>query len=260
MNKSFPEAPTVVNTPDNSVTLASLSYLWQVDNADWVAQREADWLAYVKSIFKDHPKAEIKLLEHYFKLGRMNEYYPESAWFFLTPYDSIETLQKIMNSSLLGPHERGNTISWYLTRFKRFSHCPWYQRYLTIFIEAYLSNGYVIVSEKRETISPPPTYWCRNFVNKSIVAINEHQRWSPFYLCIDYFISTLPFAIELDFRAKMCLVELMHLVDEKLIQSDCEGELLTFLQTLKACEQEIWQAWDIGEQKIAAGIKAPREG
>ena len=52
----------------------------------------------------------------------------------------------------------------------------------------------------------------------------------------------------------------MQLVDVKLEQGELEAELLTFVQALKASEQDIWQAWDIGEQKIAAGIQAPREG
>lgn len=51
----------------------------------------------------------------------------------------------------------------------------------------------------------------------------------------------------------------MQLVNDQLEMGELEGELLFFVQTLKAHEKEIWQAWDIGDQKIAAGIQAPRE-
>ena len=51
----------------------------------------------------------------------------------------------------------------------------------------------------------------------------------------------------------------MKLVDDKLEQGEPAGELLTFVQMLKTREQDIWQAWDIGEQKLAAGMVAPLE-
>jgi len=51
----------------------------------------------------------------------------------------------------------------------------------------------------------------------------------------------------------------MQLVDEKLKQGDLTGDLLNFVATLKAREKDILAAWDIGEQKIAVGMKAPCE-
>ena len=61
MSSHFPEAPMVVNKPDRSMTLEDFSYLWKTDDTDWMAQREADWLTFVKPVFKDYPKAEQKL-------------------------------------------------------------------------------------------------------------------------------------------------------------------------------------------------------
>jgi len=260
MNTNFPEAPTAVNTPDMSITLADLSYLWRVDDAEWLAQRKADWLTYIKPVFKDYPKSEQKLLQQYFTLGIKNEYYPEADWFFLTPYDSVEDFIKIMNSSLLGPHERRNVLSGFITKFKQFEHCPWYKHYMMMYIEAYLQNGYIILAEKRKTISPMPTFWAFQFVRESLISIETNIKWNPFYFCVDFFISILPYAFNEGRRENIELKQLMGLVNIKLEGCDLTGELLSFVQVLKAHEDEIWQAWNIGEQKIAAGIEAPREG
>ena len=259
MNTNFPEAPTAVNTPDKSITLADLSYLWQVDDAKWLTQRKADWLTFIKPVFKDYPKTEQKLLQQYFTYGIKNEYYPEADWFFLTPYDSVEDFIKILNSSLLGARNRADMIGGFLVVFKRFEHFPWYKHHMTIFIKAYLSGFYIVVKEKRKTLSPGPTYWSLDFVNETLEAIRSNTSWSPFYLCIDYFISILPFAFHENWREDIELIKLMQLVDEKLQLGDLSGDLLNFVTTLKAREKDILAAWDIGEQKIAAGMKAPRE-
>jgi hypothetical protein len=261
MSINFPEAPIVLNKPDRSVKLEDFAYLWKVDDPDWVAQREADWLAFVKPIFPDYPKADLKLLEQYFKLGKKDEYYPVTDWFFLTPYDSKESLLKLMNSSLLGTRCRLDIIQYYLLRsFFRFSSCPWYRHHMEVFIAAYYSGGYTILREQRKNISPPPTVWCKRFVMYSIEALNDSVSWRPFYSCVDYFVSILPFAYLLSGRDEIRLNELIQLVDDKLENNELEGELLAFVQALKANELAIWEAWDIGEKKIAAGMKAPREG
>jgi len=261
MNSSFPEAPIVLITRDRSLKLEDFSYLWKTDDADWMAQREADWLTFVKPVFKDYPKTDRKLLEQYFKYGKKEKYYPATDWFFLTPYDSKASLLKFMNSSPLDAREHGQIIQFYpLKDFFRFSHCPWYRQHMELFIDAYYSGGYIILREQRKNISPSPTSWCNSFVRDSIDSVNEGITWRRFYHCVDYFVSILPFAYRLKRRGQIKLNELMQLVDNKLASGGLEGELLTFVQSLKAREQAIWQAWDIGDQKIAAGMEAPREG
>jgi hypothetical protein len=261
MSTNFPEAPIVLNQPDRGVKLEDFSYLWKTEDTDWLHQREADWLTFVKPVFKDHPKEDQKLLEEYFKYGKKDKFYPVTGWFFLTPYDSKESLRKLMNSSLLGASCRGDIIQYYpLKSFFRFSHCPWYRQHMELFISAYYTGGYTIVKEQRVNISPPPTWWCMLYVADSIDAVNEGVSWRPFYNCVDYFVSILPFAYGLTQRVRIRLNELMQLVDDKLDQGGLEGELLSFVQALKAREHDIWQAWDIGEKKIAAGMKAPGEG
>ena len=260
MSNIFPDAPISINMPDRSVKLGDLSYLWHLDDPDWVAQRETDWLTSVKPIFKDYPKADQKLLKQYFIFGKKNEYYPVTDWFFLSPYDSKESLVKLMNSFLLGLDCRRKIIKFYLLRgFFRFSGCPWYRQHMEIFIATYFAGNYAILREQDEDISPGPTGWCDCFVKDSMAAINDKVSWRPFYNCVNYFVSILPFAFHLNVRTAVKLDELMQLVDDALNQGELEGELLAFVQKLKSREQEIWQAWDIGEKKIAAGIKAPRE-
>ena len=261
MSSHFPEAPMVANKPDRSVKLEDFSYLWKTDDTDWMAQREADWLSFVKPIFKDHPKEDQRLLEQYFKYGKKEKYYPETGWFFLTPYDSKASLLQLMNSSILDADGRAKIIQYYPLRgFYRFSHCPWYRQHMELFITAYYTGGYTILKERRQNISPPPTWWCRSFVRNSTDAVNEGISWRPFYDCVDYFVSILPFAYLLDVRNEIKLGELMQLVDDKLEHGEPAGELLAFVQALKGREQDIWQAWDVGEQKIAAGMAPPLEG
>ena len=115
MGNNFPEAPMVLNKPDRSVKLEDFSYLWKTDDADWVAQRQADWQNFVKPVFKEYPKSEQKLLEQYFLYGKKEKYYPATDWFFLTPYESEATLLKLMNSSILDTVGRANIINYYLS-------------------------------------------------------------------------------------------------------------------------------------------------
>jgi hypothetical protein len=260
MNNSFPEAPVVMNKPDRSVKLDDLAYFWKLDDQVWVTQREADWRKYVKPIFKDYPKKEQKLLEEYFKYGKKDKYYPATGWFFLTPYEKEEDLSKLMNSFLLDARGRKDIYNYYLLGgFFRFSNCPWYRKHMEIFSDVYFSDKYTLVKEQRINISPSPSSWSKYFVGDSIEAVNDQISWRPFYSCVDYFVSILPFAVRMHDRVGMKLDELMQLVDKQLNQGELEGELLVFVQALKTQEQEIWQAWDIGEQKIAAGLEVIRE-
>jgi hypothetical protein len=260
MNNSFSDAPVVLNQPDRSVKLDDLAYLWKLDDPSWIAQREVDWLECVKPVFKDYPKKEQKLLEGYFKFGKRDKYYPVTDWFFLTPYESKKDLLKVMNSALLDADGRKEIYNYYLLEgFFRFSNCPWYRQHMKKFSDAYFFDKYTLVKEQRTNISPSPSSWSKYFVGDSIEAINDQVSWRPFYGCVNYFVSILPFAVRLHDRAGMKLDELMQLVDKQLNQGELEGELLVFVQALKAREQEIWQAWDIGEQKIAAGLEVIRE-
>lgn len=260
MNNSFPEAPVIMNKRDRGIKLADLAYFWKLDDQKWAVQREADWLEYVKPVFKDYPKSEQKILEKYFKQGIKNEYYPAGDWLFLTPYGSKDDLLKLMNSSLLGGSEKQQAIALYVFRdFFRFKKCPWYRQHMEIFSEVYFSGEYTLIKEQRDHVSPPPSSWSEYFVEASIKAINDQSTWLPFYDCVNYFVSILPFAVRLHARVNIELEELMQLVNDTLIEGKLEGELLAFVQALKAQEKEIWQAWDIGEQKIAAGLEVIRE-
>lgn len=260
MTTEFPEAPVINNQPDRSLKLEDFAYLWKLDDPDWVAQRESDWDDYVKPVFKDHPKEDVTLLENYFKFGKKKQYYPSSGWFFLTPYESKEDLLKLMSSSLVSGNEKRNLVKYYLTKdFYRFSICPWYRSHMELFRESYFSSGFSIIIEERSKVSPPPSSWSSFYVENITEAINAGSVWCPVFGFIDYFLSALPYVQNPKFRKRINLADLMQLVDEKLNGGQCEGELLQFLQELKSKENEIWAAWEIGEQKIAAGLETKRE-
>lgn len=256
----FPEAPVIERKRDQILTLESFSYLWKVDDPEWVAQREADWDEFLKPVFKDYPKDEKKVLKNYFMYGEMKRYYPVLCWFFLTPYESLEDLKKLFNSGVVDFSDIKKLNNYYLTYdLYRFSSCPWYRDHMEIYKEAFFSSEYCIIKEGRRTISPMPTWWSEIFVRNSIEAITNQDAWRPVYLCVDYFVSILPFALISEDRPRIELKKLMDLVDQTLLAGLAQGELLDFLEKLKIREQDIWDAWELGEQKIAAGLEVTRE-
>ena len=102
----------------------------------------------------------------------------------------------------------------------------------------------------------PPGLWCESFINS--LTIREHlspqNEWIPLYDCVNYFISALPFALHEGHRKdiKRKLPTLFDLVAESLEKNLLRGRALTFAREIKDREAEILQAWEIGEQKIAA--------
>jgi len=69
---------------------------------------------------------------------------------------------------------------------------------------------------------------------------------------VNYFVTALPYATNEKQRKRSKLPELLQLVTGSLAEGNLSGRLLKFAQDLKDREQEILQAWDIGEQKITA--------
>ena len=134
---------------------------------------------------------------------------------------------------------------------------------MMLVINGLLGEEYRIIKEQISTdsfknISFGPSFWSWQYVSVIIKALTVNKEWLPFYECINHFITALPFAIKKQ-RKYIQLAKLFALVDEKLAAGTLNGRALTFAQVFKARENDILQAWDIGEQKIAAGIKAPRE-
>ena len=86
----------------------------------------------------------------------------------------------------------------------------------------------------------------------AIKSIENQAEWKPLFQCIHYFISALPYALKEKQRKRIYLTKMFNLLNENLAANQLSGQLLTFAQELKSREAEIQQAWDIGEQKIAA--------
>ncbi|MCL1039010.1 hypothetical protein L2750_17915 [Shewanella submarina] len=147
-------------------------------------------------------------------------------------------------------------LSGYIFDAARFATCHWYERHTSLFVEAILGNTYCEVFEgkppHRKMISPPPTKWCFNFAKHAIKCIDNNVEWHPIYLCIDYFVSALPFAMDERYRNRIKFLQLLELVTIRLAEGTLSGRLLTFACELKSKEQDILKAWEIGEQKLAA--------
>jgi hypothetical protein len=122
---------------------------------------------------------------------------------------------------------------------------------MQLVINGLIGDQYRIVKEQISTshtkvISPDPTYWSRIYVRNVIKALSVGKEWVPFYECINYFVSILPFATKED-RKKIQVTKLLSLIDESLVDSQLSGRALVFAQELKAREQEILLAWDTSE-------------
>lgn len=264
MNDScLPDAPVITNTPNGrpgpkakEIALAELAHLWKLDNPVWVAQRERDWQFLSENIYAEIPKGERKLKELYFKFGKMDAYISERAFFFLTPYETVEQVQQLFNSQLLDSGGRQFVLTGYIYLYPQNEPTHWYESHMRLVINSLLGDQYRIIKEQvsakhTKIISPDPTFWSWMFVLKVIKAISAHKEWIPFYECINYFVSILPFAIKED-RENIQLTKLLTLVGEKLAAGQLNGRALTFAQELKTREQEILLAWDTGEQKLTA--------
>lgn len=262
MNNS-PEPLRNENTPTTGTreeALTELAYLWKCDDPVWVAQREADWLILVKAIYHDYPKVERRPIEHYFKYGELLENISVWSLFFLTPYNSEKSLLQVFNSNLLDSEDRSSMFSSYIFDADRFSDCSWYEKHTALFVETMLGNTYCEVIEQTslwhsKIISPPPTLWCHKFIRHATKSLVAHTEWKPWYECVSYFISTLPYAIYERDRKRIKLPKLLQLVRDGIENNEFSGRALAFAQELKSREQEIWQAWDTGEQKIAVGLE-----
>ena len=100
---------------------------------------------------------------------------------------------------------------------------------MELFITAYYTGGYTILKERRQNISPPPTWWCRSFVRNSTDAVNEGISWRPFYDCVDYFVSILPFAYLLDVRNEIKLGDsYIRLADSYYVTSNYQNAINTY--------------------------------
>ena len=163
MVTNYPEPPRKENTPTQGTAvqaLADLAYLWKCDDADWVAQREKDWKKLVVTAFDDYPKSEKKMLERYFKAGEKTKYIPAGDFFFLTPYESEESLLQLFNSRLLSDNDRASLYSIYIFAADRFADCSCYRQHTSLFVKGVLGDTYTEVIEQtsirhNKVISPP---------------------------------------------------------------------------------------------------------
>jgi hypothetical protein len=247
--------------------LDELAYLWKLDDPVWVKQRKKDW-AFLRDHcgYKDIPRFEKKLYEGYFKYGRQeshnankptDNYIPHVTLLTLTPYTSPETAKAIFDSELLRG-VRDQAFSGYIYSFNTLEKesIPWYETHTRYFIQGVLGETYHPVMEKHgskmKDISPEPTVWCKNYIYHSLGALIQNEQYSICYECVNYFLSALPFGTSETIRKRTKLKKLMEQVAQLLEDNTLTGAALTFAQQLKQHEQEIWDKWAEGEQKMLA--------
>jgi hypothetical protein len=260
MNK-FPEPVEEVISPSQTTeaqALAELAYLWKLDDPAWVVQRDLDWELMLDPFFHDYPKAELKKVERYFKYGEKNEYISIREFFFLTPYNSIESIRQLFYSSLLSKEGRREILQSYIYIYNEREICPWYEAHMSYAIAGLLGDSYRVIKEQTSSrhsdlISPDPTVWCKDFVLYAIDSLTENAKWKPIYDCVNYFVTALPYATREKQRKRMELFDLMKLIEKSLEEGLLTCRALVFAKELKSREADIKAAWEIGEQKILLG-------
>lgn len=146
----------------------------------------------------------------------------------------------------------------------KYDVCDWYQEHMLIAREFLLGDQYKIVKEKDSAgdycvISPTPSYWVVGFVGRSINDIKRNVSCSQNYHCLKYFISIFKYVIKDREKIWRYLEKLFVLAEKKLDSEELSGAAKAFAQEITENKALILEAWEIGEQKIAAGLEGGRE-
>ena len=240
---------------DRKSSLDALSYLWKVDDPEWVEQRELDWKALRELLKKDGcKKDELALLEGYFKSGEAKDYIPTITLFFYAPYKTKDDLKLLLGSALFPASERKKILRDYLFALYQYRNLSWYDSHKECFAKTFYAGKYEKIIDyngKFEVeISPEPSYWTNFYVNQSVKALNENTIYAPCFDCVIYFKSILPYAKKQKFRKTTKINELLSLIDEGKAGSlsGLNDNASEFLERLIASEDEIVSAWQAGEE------------
>lgn len=241
-----------------------LRYLWKLDDPAWVEKRSSDWDLIKKHVFPDTPKKERKVYEEYFKSGVRREYIGGLTTMMLTPYTSESEFKKVLTSRLIGNDDRKRIYTSYIYMMTEYRVCDWYQEHMRIARETLLGDQYKIVKEEGypgdyRVISPRPSYWVSKFIMKSIKNIKGNVSYSPIYHCLNYFISILEHAIDDRNENLEDLERLFSLVEKKLDSEELSGAAQAFAKEITEKKALILEAWEIGEQRIAAEMQVAQE-
>jgi hypothetical protein len=244
--------------------LESIQHLWKLDDPEWVEKRDQDWKLIQENVFSDTPKKERKIYESYFKYGRKEEFFGGVTTIILTPYENVEKFELIYRSQLLDAGDRNSVFSRCIYIYEEYKELDWYEAHAKIMMDSLLKDTYVIVEEvtsprHKQNLSPEPSSWVSNFVFKTFKAIRSNVEWIPAYECINYFISILPYADYEKFRKKMKFHDLLEVIDEGVENGSFTGRAKLFAEDMSSKKNKILEAWEIGEQKIAAGLEVIRE-
>ncbi|WP_299948697.1 hypothetical protein [uncultured Microbulbifer sp.] len=255
---NYPEPSTQENEPIKETrkeALARLTLLWKTENPEWLSQRQGEWRELSRTAFDDYPKDEKKIIEQYFVHGDLKGVVNASTTLTLAPYIDHVSLLSVFNSALLDANDRRALSTNFLFGGDKYSQLPWFQSHMNLFAENILGKEYRIILERTSVrrvkeISPEATYWCRYFCSSSNLAIQEKRGWQPFYQCIPYFLSSLPYALKESDRKRIKLERLWNSIDECEGKENVPHELNKFIVDLKANKADIMQAWEMGEQRL----------
>lgn len=99
MNSQNPEVKWV---EASKKVAKDFSYLWKLDDPQWVKQREIHWDLALKTAFKDTQKEEMRVLQPYFLTGSITDYLHHIDKLYCTPFETKEELNAIFYSRLMG--------------------------------------------------------------------------------------------------------------------------------------------------------------
>lgn len=236
--------------------LEGIKHLWKLDDPEWVEKRDQDWKLIQENVFADIPKKERKIYESYFKYGRKEEFFGGVTTVILTPYENAEEFELVYRSQLLDAVDRNSVFSHCIYIYEKYKELDWYETHVKIMMDSLLKDTYVIVEEitsprHKKIISPHASSWVNSFISRTMKSF-KGNRWVPAYECMDYFISILPYALEDRDRIWKKLQKLFGQVSSGIENGEFTGRTRCFAEDINRRRSEILEAWEIGEQKIAA--------
>ncbi|MBK8187888.1 MAG: hypothetical protein IPK77_11975 [Cellvibrio sp.] len=233
--------------------LEKLSYLWKLDDEDWVAQRKKDYTTLIGSApLNDYPAREKKIIKFYFLQGKIDSYYPPDLLLFLTPYTNKDQAKEVFYSGIFDLSGMQRTMTQYLGTATEFVDVvPWVRDHIKNFVNGVLGDTYQEITWKFEgsgninVISPEPGFWCRGYIRSCINLFVGGVKFHGHVECLDYFVSILKHSDKPNFRNTENLHKMLTSAESAKDNPSLSLEVQDFARKVCLRRQEIINAWNV---------------
>jgi len=190
--------------------------LWKTEDKEWLKQRKTDWQYIAEHNMEGESKKRKAELKKFFIKGVYPGYTP--ILFFLVPFDSEESMKQFFYSDMYSSSERTRIRLFELSNLK-LGGLSWERTFNQRYVKAILGSSYQVIKEPlpgggEKEISPHPSSFCSNFIywTYRILQLTE-VTYHPYVETVDYFVTTLPFFNEIDYRNARCVKEFFIILE-----------------------------------------------